>query len=110
VRHDDPVTTELVLPDPWWDLRGDGVLEAQQRHALTAELAAELAQGHPLHGQALTVVAQSQASDDVLVAFAGAGWAIVHLTWSHKAESPPWPLATYHPTPAHLQHGLQQPT
>jgi hypothetical protein len=65
--------SELVLPDPWWDLRGDGVLEAQQRHALTVEIAAELGEAHPLHGQALTVLAKSTASDDVLVALPATG-------------------------------------
>jgi hypothetical protein len=41
VLHDESMTSELVLPDPWWDLRGGGELEQQQRDALTGELATE---------------------------------------------------------------------
>lgn len=110
MRHDEPMTSELVLTDPWWDLRGNGSLEQEQRDALTTELAAEISKGHPLHGQGLTVLAKSETTDDVLVAVAAGGWAVVHLTWSRKAESPPWPRTTHHPTLGQLQHGLQEQT
>lgn len=108
MRHDEPMTSEPVLTDPWWDLRGRGDLEQQQRDALTRELVTELSSAHPLHGQALTVVARSEADDDVLVALSSGGWAVVHLTWSRKAESSPWPSTAYYSTIEQLEHGLQE--
>jgi hypothetical protein len=84
-----PMTSEPVLTDPWWDLRGGGDLEQQQRDALTRELATEPSSAHPLHDRARTVIARSGPNDDVLVALSSGGWAIVHLTWSRKVESPP---------------------
>jgi hypothetical protein len=102
------MTHELVLTDPWWDLRGGGDLEQQQRDALTRELVTELGSANPLHGQALTVVARSDANDDVLVALSSGGWVVVHLTWSRKVESPPWPSTTYYSTIEELEHGLQE--
>jgi hypothetical protein len=70
------MATEPVLTDPWWDLRGDGTLEHDQREAIATELATELGQGHPLHGQAVTVIGKSTARDDVLLALVTGGWAV----------------------------------
>jgi hypothetical protein len=58
------MTSELVLTDPSWDLRGGDVPEQGQRDALTSELAAELSESHNLHGQVFTVVAKSEANDE----------------------------------------------
>ena len=50
----------------------------------------EVAAGHPLFGRRVTVLGQSLQADDVLLATDG-GWAIVHLTWSRRAEPPDLP-------------------
>jgi GNAT superfamily N-acetyltransferase len=100
------MTSEMVLPDPWVDLRGGGDFEQKQRDALTRELVTELDSAHPLHGHAFTVVARSEADDDVLVALPSGGWAVVHLTWSGKTESPPWPATTFYSTFDELEHAV----
>ena len=87
---------ELVLTDPWWDLRGGGPAEEKQCKAIQAELLAEVSQGHPLFGVAVEVVARSEASDDVLLRAGRRGWAVVHLTWRGAAEPPPWPRVAFY--------------
>ncbi|MFI5927476.1 hypothetical protein ACIA3K_16000 [Micromonospora sp. NPDC051543] len=94
---DDSGRLTPTLADPWWDLRGDDPRERQQRQALHAELLVEVAPGHPLHGQPTTVVARSQASDDILVQLPER-WALVHLTWRAAPETPPWPKTTFYDT------------
>jgi hypothetical protein len=54
------MTSDQVLTDPWWDLRGGGGLEQQQRDALTRELVTELSSTHPLHGREFTVIARDR--------------------------------------------------
>jgi hypothetical protein len=85
-----------LFPDPWWDLSSSDATEQDQREAMLAELAKEMTDGHPLHGYAPTVRARCQACDDVVVQLAGGRWALVHLTWSGKAETPPWPRTTFY--------------
>ena len=92
----------MVGPTRWGDL------EQRQRDALAYELATEVSSAHPLHGKALTVLARSEADDDILVALSPGGWAVVHLTWSRNMESPPWPSTTYYSTIEDLEHGLQE--
>jgi hypothetical protein len=85
---------DLVLVDPWLDLRGGGVDEAARRDALAAELRAEVAPGHSLHGIYVAAVGFSIARDDVLFRLAGGRWAVVHLTYA-KPDRPPWPHTTF---------------
>jgi hypothetical protein len=83
------------LPEPWWDLRPAAPLEDEQREALQAELFRKITPGHILHGRTVSVVARSQARDDVLVAIEDDDtWALVHLTWRSEPEVPPWPMTT----------------
>ncbi|WP_422739446.1 hypothetical protein ACN263_09550 [Micromonospora sp. WMMD729] len=89
--------TRPTLGDSWWDLQGDTALELRQRQALHAELLVEVAPGHPLHGQPVSIVARSQASDDILVQLPER-WALVHLTWKAAPETPPWPKTTFYDT------------
>ena len=58
-----------------------------------AELRRELAEGHPLFGVDAKAIAKSQASDDILFSLTnGCGKvAMVHLTWSSRQETSPWP-------------------
>lgn len=57
----------LNFTDPWWDLRGDGPPERQQRQTLHDEFLIEVAPDHPVHGQPTRIVARSEAADDILV-------------------------------------------
>jgi hypothetical protein len=98
---------DLDLTEPWWDLRGAGATEANQRQTLLAELIAEVRPGHPLHGIEATVIARSTAQDDVLVELNTDRWAIVHLTWRGSKETPPWPRTTFYSTPQQLRAALQ---
>jgi hypothetical protein len=85
---------ELVFPEPWWDLRGSGFTEAEQRDAIQMELEREVAVGHALYGRVFSVVARYQATDDVLIALDDETCAVVHLTWRRSHEVPPWPRTT----------------
>jgi hypothetical protein len=77
------------LPGPWFDLRP---LERAQE-AMAAELDRELAPGHLLHRQPAHALAKCGHCDSVLFALPGGRLAIVHLTWTRKSESPPFPHA-----------------
>jgi hypothetical protein len=79
----------LVLTEPWWDLRGHGVVEGSRRRALGDELASEVRDGHVLYGRTFEVLASCQHCDDILIQV-GSQWAIVHLTYA-ASERPPWP-------------------
>ncbi len=78
------------LSEPWYIAPVDG------RATLERELRAEVAPGHPLHGQHVAAVARCAGCDDVAFRLEGSPvprWAIVHLTWSGKPDRPPWPDA-----------------
>jgi hypothetical protein len=82
------------LPRPWFDLRRRPMdALGRTREAMAAELDRELAPGHPLHGQPVRALAKCGHGDSVLFALPGDGLAIVHLTWTRKSESPPFPHA-----------------
>jgi hypothetical protein len=86
---------DLVLVDPWVDLRGGGLEEAKERERLLAELRAEVVDGHPLHGVDLVVVGRSYRQDDVLFALNDGRWAVVHLTFA-RPDRPPWPSTSFY--------------
>ena len=46
----------------------------------------------------MTPVVRSKAADDVLFSMNNGQVAIVHLTWSAQAETPPWPRHRLYPT------------
>ena len=81
---------EMVYPD------------SDNARRLRRELALELAIGHPLHGQEVTIVGRSHQADDVLVEVAD-GWAIVHLTWSSRPEVAGHPSTDLFDDPAQVQ-------
>jgi hypothetical protein len=76
--------------EPWYLLADEG-----QRSLLEKELKTELAEGHPLAGLSVKVVARRDDRDDVLVTLdegENGRIAEVHLTWSGKREADPrWP-------------------
>jgi hypothetical protein len=100
------VTDDLVLTEPWRDLRGTDPEDAAHRQELRDELARELNPGHPLHNRAVTVLGRSHLGDDVLITLDGAAWAIVHLTWKHAPEPPPWPATRFYGNLQDLQEAL----
>ena len=81
-------TETHVFVDPMVDLRS----EPDRARTLGEELARELSWGHVLHGRQWTVVAEAMPQDEVLVATGDVAF-LVHLTWSRRAEQPPWPVA-----------------
>jgi hypothetical protein len=83
---------EFVFAEPWWDLRGTDEREAAQRAAMQAELDRELDPSHQLAARHRTVIARSEANDDIAVDLDGDEVVIVHLTWtSEPPERPPLP-------------------
>lgn len=82
--------------DEWWR-----EIEGRPRAvAVASELADEISPGHVLHGIVLTPWLECGACDDVLVRLddenARTGRvpyraAVVHVSWSRRAERPPWP-------------------
>ena len=66
-------------------------LEARQAQAFEREAKREIAPGHDLHGLDLRAVAKCEGCDDVVFRASDEAFAMVHLTWSRKLESPPWP-------------------
>jgi hypothetical protein len=88
----------LEADDVWWH-----EIEGTPRASVVAsELTREIAPGHALHGVLLTPWLKCGACDDVLIRLDGDQAqtgrvpyraAVVHLTWSRRAETPPWPTA-----------------
>jgi hypothetical protein len=83
-------TRDYPFREPLLDVRKD----SEQAGALAAELGRELAPGHVLHGKALRVIARALPNDDVVIE-CGEAVAVVHLTWTQKPDTPPWPLTTW---------------
>ena len=74
--------------EPWFRLEGDlaGTFER--------EASVEIAPGHELHGVGLTAIAKCEGCDSVVFRLADETFAIVHLSWNRKADTPPWPSTT----------------
>ena len=74
--------------EPWFRPEGEAA------RALEREAATEIAAGHELHGLALTTLAKCEGCDSVVFRASDDTFAIVHLTWIRKPETPPWPDTT----------------
>jgi len=77
---------ELVLLSPW--------IEPYSPDGVALELKRELAPDHPLYGKSVQALAVARDRDDVLFRIGETSpfhYAVVHLTWSHKAEPAPCP-------------------
>lgn len=81
-----PWSSDYHFSDPLIDLRSD--TETAER--LRANLLSELSPGHVLHGIELRVIAIGPA-DELIVETGSGTVARVHLIWSGRAETPPWP-------------------
>ena len=79
---------EYQFGEDFDDHRADPV----RADGLARELVAELSSGHPLLGQAWTVVAQAGPQDELVVTTDSAVY-LVHLTWTRRPERPPYPRA-----------------
>ena len=78
----------MELPDNWEAISGN------LRQSLADQLAKEIAEGHVLYGIKTEAVAARRGTDlDVLFHLRDGSnrYAVVHLTWSRLADSPPIP-------------------
>lgn len=73
------------------------ISDEHQAHSLAQELLRELSFGHPLACTPLTVIGRCGACDDIVVSIDDSTMrvAVVHLTWSSKFETPPWPSTIF---------------
>jgi hypothetical protein len=83
-----PWTDGYSFGDEFVDLRD----HPEQARPFEHELHRELSAGHTLYGRSWKVVARALPQDEVVIQ-AGEEVALVHLTWTRRPESPPWPEA-----------------
>ena len=76
------------LPEGWTPVDAAGAA------AIAKEIAAEVCPEHPLYGLLRSPLARSSAKDEVLFALEGDRVASIHLTWSGRQETAPWPVHT----------------
>ena len=77
----------VSLPEPWTSASEFDDLGKR----LVAELERGVQPGHELAGRTVVPIAKCGGCDDAVFRLEDETWAIVHLTWSRRAESPPWP-------------------
>ncbi|WP_157537154.1 hypothetical protein [Kitasatospora azatica] len=103
---------DLEADDQWWW----EVENSPRAAAITVELAREISPGHPLHNIPLTPWLECGACDDVLLRLddenalngrAPYQAAVVHPTWSRRAETPPWPTTTVYDDGLHALNRLE---
>ena len=85
---------DLVLVDPWWDVRGTTPEDEAEQRRIAGELTTEVSPDHALHGKDYEVVGRCWARDDVLLKLADGRWALVHLTYGGQ-ESAPFPSTSF---------------
>ena len=89
-------------PSGDWDFLESG----DQTIVFEKELRAEVGRGHVLDNVHVVVIARRRSQDDILVAVSGRpGVASVHLVWSGKPESAPYPITRWH---ASVEDAIQQ--
>jgi hypothetical protein len=81
----------MELPAGWEPVTGEAA------EGLARVCRTEAGKGHVLHGVELRAIARSNRTDDVLFEALGK-LAQVHLTWSGRAERPPWPETSWFET------------
>ena len=79
---------EYQFGESFEDLRADPVMAGR----LAREFAAELSRGHPLLGQAWTIVARVRPQDEVVVRTDSAV-CLLHLTFRSRPDLPSGPFA-----------------
>ncbi len=83
--------------DTWWVLATGEENDIENLWTVRRELEREISVGHVLHGEPFEVLARFSGADEVLLRLTGGRFAIVHPTWSRKAEPPQWPTAVVCP-------------
>lgn len=96
-------TSTYEFSDPLRDLRST----PHEAAALHAELMRELAPGHVLHGVDLHVLARAIPQDEAVVETGDGRVALVHLSWSGRPETPPWPRTELVTSAQHLETLLE---
>lgn len=80
---------EFVFPEPWWDLRGNGLREGEQRDRLVRRLRTETGDGHLLSTRSVEAVATFTRQDEVLYRLdGGREFLFAHLTWTSNPPDP----------------------
>ena len=74
--------------EPWHRAEGDSA------RTFEAEAATEIADGHELHGLDLIAIATCEGCESVVYGGSDGTFAIVHLSWTTKRETPPSPRTT----------------
>lgn len=69
-------------------------VDGETARAFEDEAATEISLGHDLHGLALTALVRCDGCDSVVYRASDGTFAIVHLSWTRKPETPPWPRTT----------------
>lgn len=96
-------TQHYEFTDPLRDLRS----EAEEAEQLRSELQRELSPGHVLHGLDPRVVARALPQDEVMVETSDGRVALVHMTWTRRPESAPWPTTKFLESAEHLDSVLE---
>jgi hypothetical protein len=99
------VADDLVLTDPWVDLRGGGADQEAERGRFLDEISGEVSDGHPLAGLKFEVVGRSFARDDALIRLPDDRWAVVHVTWT-RPERPPWPATEFFESATEVERAI----
>ena len=83
-------------------------LGAKSVRLLTRQLKREIPKKeHALSGVKFVIIAKNAAHDDVLLSLPEQDkWAVCHMTWSKRRETPPWPATRVAESLADLIHGI----
>ena len=73
---------------PWSRLEGDLAGRFEREASL------EIAPGHELDGLGLAAIAKCEGCESVVFRLPDETFAIVHLSWIGKPDTPPWPTTT----------------
>lgn len=80
---------DFVFPEPWWDLRGNGYREGEQRERLVRRLLTETGSDHALVTREIEAVAAFTRQDEVLYRIdGGKDFLIAHLTYTPAPPDP----------------------
>jgi hypothetical protein len=78
----------VLLPEPWIEV----VRGSDLGGSLLGELSNEVEPGHELSGVTVEPIAKCGGCDDSIFQLGDGTWALVHLTWSGRQETTPFPL------------------
>ncbi len=80
---------DFVFAEPWWDLRGTGYTEGEQRERLVRRLLGEAGSDHALTRRGVEAVAAFTRQDEILYRLDGdKEFLIAHLTYTRTPPDP----------------------